>query len=269
LGSGPTLQELNLSATLVSVQDQGLARRISLNSPANRNALSAALVDQLTVELGRAAGDRGVRVVILSHAGSAFCSGADLKEQMEARSRTGSSPGAGSLVPVLRLLRELPQPLIAEVRGAVRGGGMGLVAQADIVVATKDATFAFSEVKVGVAPAVIAVPVLARMPRGKALELFLTGRTFGADEAMAAGLVSRVVEPERAAAETATLVAELVQGAPTAQAEIRRLVREVPRLDEESGYRQMVELSRRLFSGADGAEGMAAFRERRPPRWAG
>ncbi len=258
-----------MPAALVSVQDQGRARRISLDSPANRNALSAALVDQLAAALVRAAEDRRVRAVILSHTGSVFCSGADLREQLEARSETGASPGAGALVPVLKLLRELPQPLIAEVRGAVRGGGMGLVAQSDIVVATRDATFAFSEVKVGVAPAVIAVPVLARMPLGAALELFLTGRTFGADEAMRAGLVTRVVDPERASSETAALVEELALGAPSAQREIRRLVREIPHLDEESGYQRMVELSRRLFSSPEGAEGMAAFRERRPPGWTG
>ncbi len=258
-----------VSATLVSVQDQGRARRISLDSPANRNALSAALLEQLTAELIRAGADDQVRVVVLSHTGSAFCSGADLKEQLEARTDTGSSPGAGSLVPVLRLLSQLPQPVIAEVRGAVRGGGMGLVAQSDIVLATREATFAFSEVKVGVAPAVIAVPVLAKMPRGLALELFLTGRTFGADEAMRGGLVTMVVDSEGAFAKTSEVVAELALGAPAAQREIRRLVWDVPRLEEESAYQQMVALSQRLFSSPEGAEGMAAFKERRPPGWAG
>ena len=252
---------------LVSVQDEGPARRIHLDSPANRNALSEALLDQLTAALTAAANASAVRVVILGHTGSVFCSGADLKEQLEARRERGASPGAGALVPVLRLIRALPQPVIAEVRGAVRGGGMGLVAESDIVVATSAATFAFSEVKVGVAPAVIAVPVLAKMPLSRALELFLTGRTFDAVEASAAGLVNHVVDPEEVAERTGMLVHELAGGAPSAQREIRRLVREVPALDEEAAYQAMVELSRRLFSSPEGAEGMAAFRERRRPDW--
>jgi methylglutaconyl-CoA hydratase len=101
------------------------------------------------------------------------------------------------------------------------------------------------------------------------LELFLTGRTFGADEAMRGGLVTMVVDSEGAFAKTSEVVAELAQGAPAAQREIRRLVWDVPRLEEESAYQQMVALSQRLFSSPEGAEGMAAFKERRPPGWAG
>ncbi|MHB1500389.1 MAG: enoyl-CoA hydratase-related protein [Candidatus Dormibacteria bacterium] len=258
-----------MSAALVSVVDQGAARRISLDSPGNRNALSEALIEQLLTAMERASGDPAVRVVVLSHSGSTFCSGADLKEQLQQRARSGSSSGAGPLVPVLKLLQELPKPVIAEVRGAVRGGGMGLVAASDIVIATGDASFAFSETRVGVAPAVVAVPVLARMQRGAALELFLTGRTFTSEDAQRAGLVNLVVRAGHAGAETERVVAELALGAPLAQAEIRRLVREVPRWDPDTAYTKMADLSRRLFSSPDGEEGMTAFRERRPPRWAG
>ena len=259
--------ENEVTEALVTAIDEGPARRLTLNSPANRNALSQPLLHRLKEELERAGGTPAVRVIVLAHTGPVFCAGADMKEQLAESANTGKSSGAGALVPILELIQRIPQPVVAEVRGPVRGGGMGLVAAADIALASGTANFAFSEIKVGVAPAVIAVPVLARVNRTAALDLFLTGRTIDAAEAWRVGLVTRVVPTGAEAAETARAVEELVAGAPGAQREIKRLVREVPLLDQRAAYERMVELSRQLFSGVEGQEGMRAFREHRAPIW--
>jgi methylglutaconyl-CoA hydratase len=240
---------------------------VTLDSPGNRNALSRLLLAQLLAALRGAAEDPLVRVVVLGHTGTTFCAGADLKEQEEARARTGRSPGAGALAPILEAILDCPKPVVAEVAGAVRGGGMGLVAACDLAVAAEPATFAFSEVRVGVAPAVIAPAVLSRMAPALASELFLTGRTFSAAEALRAGLLSRVVPASELSREVADLVSELLAGAPQAQAEVKRLLARVPRLDRQEALEQMVALSERLFSAEEAREGISAFKERRPPSW--
>ena len=240
---------------------------VTLDSPGNRNALSRLLLAQLLAALRGAAEDPLVRVVVLGHTGTTFCAGADLKEQEEARARTGRSPGAGALAPILEAILDCPKPVVAEVAGAVRGGGMGLVAACDLSVAAEPATFAFSEVRVGVAPAVIAPAVLSRMAPALASELFLTGRTFSAAEALRAGLLSRVVPASELSREVADLVSELLAGAPQAQAEVKRLLARVPRLDRQEALEQMVALSERLFSAEEAREGISAFKERRPPSW--
>ncbi len=242
---------------------------VTLDSPPNRNALSRSLLGQLLAALRRAAEDSLVRVVVLGHTGNTFCAGADLREQEEARARTGRSPGAGALAPILEAILDCPKPVVAEVAGAVRGGGMGLVAACDLAVAAEPATFAFSEVRVGVAPAVIAPAVLARMTPSWASELFLTGRTFSAGEALTAGLVSRVVPAAELSGEVSGLVSELLAGAPRAQAETKRLLARVPNLGRAQALEEMVALSERLFSAEEAREGIAAFRERRPPPWSG
>jgi methylglutaconyl-CoA hydratase len=252
---------------LVGYRVAGRVGVVTLDSPDNRNALSRLLLDQLQAALRLATEDPLVRVVVLGHTGTTFCAGADLKEQEEARARTGRSPGAGALAPILMAILDCPKPVVAEIAGAVRGGGMGLVAACDLAVAAEPATFAFSEVRVGVAPAVIAPAVLSRMAPARASELFLTGRTFGAAEALGAGLLSRVVPAAELPREVTLLVSELVAGAPRAQAEVKRLLAQVPRLDRQEALEQMVALSERLFSAEEAREGISAFKERRPPSW--
>lgn len=252
---------------LVGYRVAGRVGVVTLDSPANRNALSRLLLDQLRAALRQATQDPLVRVVALGHTGTSFCAGADLGEQEEARARTGRSPGAGALAPILEAILDCPKPVVAEIAGAVRGGGMGLVAACDLAVAAESATFAFSEVRVGVAPAVIAPAVLARMTPARASELFLTGRTFSAAEALGAGLLSRVVPEAELSREVANLVSELLAGAPQAQAEVKRLLARVPGLDRREALEQMVALSERLFSAEEAREGISAFKERRPPSW--
>src|SRR6185295_8041596 len=164
---------------------------VTLDSPANRNALSTPLMSRLLDLLGDALTDPDVRVVVLSHTGPVFCSGADLKETAEAR-ETGRVP-AELLADVLAALWEFPKPVVARVGGPARAGGLGLIAAADIAVCTTEATFAFSEVRLGVIPAVISATVLPRLAPRAAAELYLTGEVFDGSRAAAAGLVTAAV----------------------------------------------------------------------------
>lgn len=223
---------------------------ITLDSPGNRNALSARLLAELDEALAVALEDQAVRVLVLTHEGPAFCSGADLKEP----------PGPGALPRVLQALWTAPKPVVARVAGHVRAGGVGLVAACDLAVASRDATFAFSEVRIGVAPAVISLVVLPRLGMTRALELFLTGEKIDGERAAAAGLVAVAADDVDAA--VARYVEQLRLGAPRALAEAKRLIRRPLDFDE------LERLSAELFAGDEAREGIQAFLEKRPPAWA-
>jgi len=238
---------------------RGVAR-ITLDSPANRNALSRRLVDQLLDAID-AAEAAEARAIVVGHTGTTFCAGADLKE---------CSDGPIDSTPMVRAMQRLsdgPTPTIAAVEGAVRAGGVGLMASCDLVVVTTATTFAFTEVRIGVAPAIISVPILARVNAAMLAAPFLTGETFGADEARSMGLVTHVTDD--VAATVDTLIDGLLMGAPRAVAETKALLRRVPTLDRPTAYREMQALSEELFQSADAAEGMAAFRDKRRPAWQG
>jgi len=226
---------------------------VTLDSPDNRNALSRTLLEQLGARLRNAVADDSVRVVVLSHTGSVFCSGADLKDP--------PTPGAPvSLPEVLGLLWTSPKPIVARVGGHARAGGLGLVAACDVAVASRNATFAFSEVRLGVVPAIISLVTLPRLGHTRALELFLTGETFDGARAAEIGLVTAVADDVDSV--VADYVAKLRLGAPNALATAKRLLR-AP-LD----FADVERLSLETFAGEEAAEGMAAFAEKRPPRWA-
>src|ERR1700716_2079345 len=169
------------------VVQQGIAT-ITLDSPGNRNALSAQLRGELRAHLAAAADD-DVRVVVLSHTGPVFCAGMDLKESRGA----GARQGVNEFPEILELIWTSPTPVVARLAGPARAGGVGIVAACDIAVAAKEATFAFSEVRIGVVPALISVTVLPRLLPRPAHELFLTGAAFDAERAVAVGLLNSAV----------------------------------------------------------------------------
>jgi enoyl-CoA hydratase/carnithine racemase len=246
----------------VRVEQDGPVARVILDQPERRNVLSTAMVDALADALQQLRTQPGVRVVVLGHRGPAFCAGADL--------RSGGLAGLRSRVDLpglLQMVQGLPQPVLAEVDGACLGGGMGLVAAADLVVASTRASFGFSEVRVGVAPAVVAVAALPKLGLAQARRWFLTGERFGADQAAAMGLVCEVAEPDDLPGTRDRLVHALLQGAPGAQAATKRVLATLPELPPEAAYAWAQQLSRQLFEGEEGQEGMAAFLERRSPRW--
>lgn len=233
---------------------------ITLDSQRNRNSLSRQLVAELGNALDRAE-SANVRVIVLRHEGPVFCSGVDLKE----RSDGSGPPDSRPIVRIFERLMDTPRPTIAAVSGAVRAGGLGLMASCDLVVVERSVTFALTEVRLGVAPAIISVPILRRVPAGKIAAAMLTGESFDAAEAREMGLVTHVSD------DPAALVQSLCDGirasAPNAVAATKRLLNRVPTLSRDEAFDEMRDLSDYLFQGPNAAEGMAAFRERRTPIW--
>ncbi|MFE6092115.1 enoyl-CoA hydratase family protein [Streptomyces massasporeus] len=241
--------------TLIARTRARAVETLSLDAPHNRNALSAALVGELAAALTDAGKDPGVRAVVLTHTGNTFSAGADLKDP----------PPPEALVALLRQIIELPKPVVARVTGHVRAGGLGLLAACDIVAAATDATFAFTEVRIGVAPAVISLPLLPRAnPRALARH-YLTGERFGAAEAQATGLVTTCADDVDTA--LAPILEGLRKSAPDALAETKRLLtaRVLEAFDRDAA--DLTALSARLFSSPQAREGMTAFLERRDPAW--
>lgn len=253
-------------ATVVTRHDQRGIAHLTLDSQANRNALSRPLTDQLARHLGAVTEDATVRAVVLTHAGTTFCAGADLAESA---TEGGPEAGTGRLVDLLRTMLEVPKPLIARIDGAVRGGGLGLVAACDLAVATEPSTFAFTEARLGVAPAVISLTVLDRLDDRAASRWFLTGDRFDGTQAAAMGLVTA------ACGDTAQMdhllerwCDSIRRCAPQGLAASKELLTEdlLATFDQRAAL--LAARSAELFASDDAREGIAAFRERRRPRWA-
>ncbi|WP_188187674.1 enoyl-CoA hydratase-related protein [Nonomuraea sp. SYSU D8015] len=236
---------------------------VTLDSPHNRNALSVRLLAELEDRLRWALAQADARVIVLTATGAVFCSGADLKEQ-----RAAGAPVTESLPEIFTMLWESPKPVVCRLNGTARAGGLGLVASCDFAIAPLTASFAFTEVRLGVVPAMISVPVLRRLDPRAAAEYFLTGEVFDAARASEIGLLSRAVPEDELDATVARYTEMLIKGGPEALAITKRLLREVPRLSFEEGLRQMTELSEQRFTSEEGQEGIAAFWEKRPPKWA-
>lgn len=232
---------------------------VTLDSPANRNALSAQLRSELLAQIRRALDLDTVRVLVLTHTGPAFCAGADLRE-----ARSGPATGP-DFTTVLELLWSAPVPVIARLAGPARAGGVGLVAACDFAVAADSVTFAFTEVRLGVIPAVISAPLRHRVAAPLLHRLFLTGETFDAARAASLGLLSSIAPLERLDEEVQELVDMLQLGAPGAMAACKRLM-QVSTLQPELDSLQ--ELSAHHFTSEEGREGVLSFTERRAPVWA-
>jgi len=237
--------------------ERGVAT-ITLDSPANRNALSRQLVGELAAALDRAE-EPDVRAVVLTHTPPVFCAGADLKERAAG---TADAQSAGNpMADAITRLGSMRAVTIAAVDGPARAGGMGLMAACDLVVVNRAVTFALTEVRIGVAPAIISVPLLARCGWSKLAAPFLTGEVFDAAAARDMGLVTHVTDD--VAGTVQELVRGVLAGAPNAVAAAKRLLRDGP-----PGMQEMITLSAALFDGPEAAEGMRAFAEKRVPSWA-
>jgi enoyl-CoA hydratase len=243
------------------VVDGGIAT-ITLDSPHNRNALSSQLVTELTERLRAADADAGARAVVLTHTGTTFCSGADLSEARDA-SMSGT---AARLLTLIRAIIDLAKPVIARIDGNARAGGVGLIGACDIVVAGPGCSFALTEVRLGLAPAVVSVALLPRIDARAAARYYLTGESFDSAEALRIGLVTVAAADVDAA--VAAVGAQLLLGSPQGLVESKRLTTAPVRAAIDRDGDRMVELSARLFASEEAHEGMVAFLERRPPRWA-
>ncbi|MEU6589120.1 enoyl-CoA hydratase family protein [Streptomyces sp. NPDC046881] len=228
---------------------------LSLDATGTRNALSAALVTELADALTDCGKDPDVRAVVLTHTGTTFCAGADLRDP----------PDPDALVALLRQIVELPKPVLARVTGHVRAGGLGLLAACDIAAASTDATFAFTEVRIGVAPAVISLPVIPRADPRALARYYLTGERFGPAEAVRLGLLTAAADDVDTA--LAPVLDGLRHSAPQALAETKRLLtaRVLETFDRDAA--ELTALSARLFASPQAREGMTAFLERRDAAW--
>jgi enoyl-CoA hydratase len=244
------------------VVDRSIAT-ITLDNPDNRNALSKALVTALAEHLSAAAADADVRAIVITHTGRTFCAGADLKEQA---SEGGPAEGTRRMLSLQRSIVEVAKPVIARVDGHVRAGGIGIVGACDIVVAGPATTFAFTEVRLGLAPAIISLTTRGRMTDRAVSRYYLTGETFDADAAVAAGLVTTATDDLDDALET--LCDALRACSPQGLAETKPLTTGTTTAAFDARADDMRALSQRLFESEEAREGMLSFLEKRPPRWA-
>ena len=237
---------------------RGIAR-IELDSPHNRNALSRQLCSELSAHLSTASADPAVRAVELTHTGSVFCAGADL-------SAASSGPSITEvMIGLLGQIVEMPKPVVARLDGHVRAGGLGLVGAADIALASRTVSFAFTEVRIGVAPAMITLTTLGRMTERAASRYLLTGETFDATTAAEVGLITAAVDDlDRA---TAELYDQFRKCSPQGLAETKPLTTRATREAIANRAADLAALSARLFGTEEAREGMTAFLEKRSPSW--
>ncbi|MFN0038907.1 MAG: enoyl-CoA hydratase/isomerase family protein [Burkholderiales bacterium] len=245
--------------------------RVIMNRPDVHNAFDDRLISELTSELRRLDHDPEVRVVVLAANGKSFSAGADLNwmKRMASYSEADNFRDASALAGLMRTLRGVRKPTLARVQGAAYGGGVGLVACCDIAVATSDATFSLSEVRLGLIPSVISPYVIAAIGERAASRLFLTAERFDATEAKFCGLVHEVTHADKLDETLGRLVGYLLQGGPLAQAAAKRLIADVSRQPIDEVLTE--ETARRIAAirvTPEGQEGLSAFLEKRPPSWA-
>jgi methylglutaconyl-CoA hydratase len=249
---------------LVESSLDGGVLTVTLNDLERRNALSRDLLVELVDILDAADSDDAVRVVVLTNAGTVFCAGANLREQ--------SSPATGGrtvdMAAVFARFRTSPKPYVGRIAGHCVAGGMGLAAAMDLSVAVDDAKFGFTEVRLGVAPAMISVLCLPKLREADARAAFLRGNRFPATEAARMGLINAAVPADQLDQEVDAIVADLLLGGPGALAASKRLLAEVPAMAVDDAFAWTQQLSADLFRSDEARAGMGAYLEKRRPPWA-
>jgi enoyl-CoA hydratase/carnithine racemase len=248
--------------TLYEVKDG--AAWITLNTPRNRNALSPGLTLGIYDHLAQAEADEAARCIVITGNGPAFCAGADLTGKGP-KVPEGREPVA--YPEVLTRILENKKPVIAAINGPARAGGLGLVCAADIAITVDDVNYSFTEVQIGVIPAIISVVCLRKLGTHHGMRLFLTGERFTAQQAVEYGMIHQAVPAEKLLEAVQAEIDMINLGAPYALAETKKLVRLVPQVSIEAGFQLTQDWSARMFQSEDGREGMASFAEKRKPRW--
>ena len=248
--------------------EKGLAR-VTLNRPDRRNAFDAAMVEEMRRTFDRLGQDRSVRVIILAGAGETFCAGADLRWMGPDRtvSALEARKDAERLLTMFRTIDECPCPVMVRIQGAAHGGGVGLIAVSDIAVAAAEATFAFSEVRLGFVAGVISPFVLRKTGESFARRFCLTGEPFSAAIARQAGLVHEVVDATELDAQVTTLAEQISRAAPQAVRDTKALLRRIGRVSADEAWEICLSANIRARLSLEAQEGFRAFRERRTPVW--
>lgn len=255
---------MSKSATLYSVS--GGVATITLNQPESKNSLTDELVLSLSENLDLAAADSAVRVVVITNVGNTFCAGANLKAANPGVSGGGTPK---TFVDIFKQIMSSPKPVVGQIDGHATGGGVGLTAVCDISVMRDDAKIGFTEVRLGVAPAVISVVCLPKMSRADASEFFLTGVRFTPARAAAAGLINRAVPAEALTVAVDEIVADILKGGPNALAASKDLINRVPQMDLSEAFDWTEVRSRQLFEAQEAQSGIAAFTKRENAPWVG
>lgn len=255
---------------MILIEREGAVATLTMNRPQVHNAFDEELIAAMTAALAGFGDDPSVRAVVLRGAGKSFSAGADLgwMQRMAGYSQEENRADAMGLARLMRALNDCPKPTIALVQGAAFGGGVGLVAACDIALAAEGATFCLSEVRLGLIPAVISPYVVAAMGERAARRYFVTAERFSARQALAHGLVSEVHAAEELDSACQRIVAEILKGAPMAQADAKRLVADVAH--QPPGEELMTLTAERIAvrrASPEGREGVAAFLAKRQPGW--
>ncbi|MGB8657640.1 MAG: enoyl-CoA hydratase/isomerase family protein [Candidatus Zixiibacteriota bacterium] len=260
-------EEERLSTISYSIENK--IARVHLNRPEVHNAFNEVMIAELTDTFTKIAKDEGVRVVVLSGKGDSFCAGADLNwmKKMINFSYQQNLEDSLKLAELFHVMYSLPQPVIARVNGAAIGGGTGLVAVCDIAIASEDAKFSLSEVKLGLVPACISPYVIRKVGEGRCREFFLTGERLTAKRALELGLLNQVVAAENLDQAVQEKVSQLVSSGPKAIAMCKELLKNVPGMSFEKAKTYTAEMIASMRIGDEGQEGMSAFLEKRKPKW--
>ncbi len=257
--------EKDYETILLSVKDK--VAKITLNRPEVRNAFNTVMLGELLDVLEKIAARDDVRVVVLTGSGTCLCAGADLNWLRTGLSYEENVKEVLHLAEVLYRIYSLPKPAVARVNGPAIGGGIGFVATCDLAVAVDTAEFSFSEVKIGVVPACISPYLVRRVGEKACREFFLTGERLTADKALKCGLVNEIVSPEGLDGAVEEKVSQLVSGGPHALSVCKQLLEEVPGMKLEDAKTYTCHVLASLREGAEAQEGMAAFLEKRKPKW--
>ncbi|MAT61204.1 MAG: enoyl-CoA hydratase [Micrococcales bacterium] len=257
-----------VSEEKVVLEKSAGAATIRFNRPDARNALDPESMGLLAQHLETAAKADDIRVVVLTGTGNTFSAGADLKAALAGAEGGFTSSGPEAMADLLTQIADHPKPTIARVQGNVYGGGNGLVAACDLSVASDDVKFAFSEVRLGLTPAVISVVCLPKLRPADAAELFLTGERVSAQRVQAAGLINAAVPADALDGAVDRWVEQLRLGGPEALTGTKELIRRVPTMSRADGFTHTAELSGGFFRSTEAQEGMTALFQKRKPEWA-
>jgi methylglutaconyl-CoA hydratase len=258
-----------MEPTSLKLTRAGAVATVTLDRPAVRNAFDDALIAELTTVFAELGGDAGVRAIVLTGAGPVFCAGADVNWMKRSISYTKEQNKADALKMsgMFRAIDECPKPVVGRVNGLCFGGGMGLISCCDIVVSVDSAQFAFTEVKLGIVPAVISAYVAPKIGASAARRYFLTAETFGPDEAKRLGLVHEIAPAERLDAKVGEVTAALLKNGPEAVSTAKTLIPQVLAKPRPDAIEFTASLISRVRTSPEGQEGLGAFLEKRKPSW--
>ncbi len=249
--------------------EEGPVARVTLNRPEVHNAFNGTMIEELISVFNSLSNDKEIRVVVLGASGKSFCAGADLNWMREVikYSFEENLRESNRVSDMMEAINYCPKATIARVQGATLGGGTGLIAACDLVLASENSFFSLSEVKIGLVPACISPYVIARLGPGKARECFITGERLSGEKAAKLGLASEVVQPENLDKRLEERISEILNSGPEAIAQAKTLVATVPGMPIAEAKKYTAEMIARLRVSPEGQEGMDAFLNRRKPKW--